>query len=54
MRSNDPVIASKPVAYTMMSTSWSRSVVRIPVGVMRSIGVSPMSTRWTSSRLYAS
>ena len=40
MRSKLPVMASKPVAYTMMSNSNSRSLVWRPVRVMRSIGVS--------------
>ena len=45
MRSSDPVMASKPVAKTMTSSSYSAAVVRMPVGVIASMGVSLMSTR---------
>jgi hypothetical protein len=38
MRLKVPVIASNPVAKTMMSSSYSPSSVRIPVGVISSIG----------------
>lgn len=41
------VSASKPVAKTMMSNSYSAAVVRMPVGVMRSIGVALISTSVT-------
>ena len=47
MRSRLPVMASKPVAKTMRSKANSRSVVRRPVGVMRSMGVSRMLTSST-------
>ena len=38
MRSIGPVIASNPVAKTMMSTGYSASVVQIPARLIRSIG----------------
>ncbi|CAA9225685.1 MAG: hypothetical protein AVDCRST_MAG04-852 [uncultured Acetobacteraceae bacterium] len=53
--SRAPVMASKPVASTMLSASWwAPSPVRTPVGVIASIGVSRTSTRVTLSRLKVS
>ncbi len=49
-----PVIASKPVANTMASNSNSRSLVRIPVGVISTIGSRRRLTSATLSRLYVS
>jgi hypothetical protein len=54
MRKSEPVMASKPVANTMASNSNSASVVRKPVAVIDSMGVSLMSTRRTLSRLNVS
>src|SRR4051812_20785923 len=55
IRSSGPVIASKPVAKTMMSSLCSApSRVRIPSGVMHSIGVARTSTKVTLSRLNVS
>jgi hypothetical protein len=54
MRSNGPVIASKPVAKTMMSSGYSAAAVRRPAGVIRSIGAARTSTSDTLSRLKAS
>ena len=42
-------MASKPVAKTMASSSCSPAVVRMPAGVIASIGVSRRSTRCTWS-----
>ena len=42
---------SKPVAHTMTSSSRSPSVVSIPFGVTRTIGVSLTSTSVTLGRL---
>ncbi len=44
-------MASKPVAKMMMSKAYSFALVLMPAGVMRSIGVSVMSTSSTLSRL---
>ncbi len=49
--SSAPVMASKPIAKTMASTSYSRTAVFTPAGVIRSIGSSVRSTRLTLSRL---
>src|SRR5580693_1038158 len=38
IRRSGPVIASKPVAKTIMSSAYSPSLVRSPRGVTRSIG----------------
>jgi hypothetical protein len=46
-----PVMASNPVANTMTSRSWSPAAVRMPVGVIASMGAERMSTSVTSSRL---
>ena len=51
IRSSGPVIASKPVAKTMMSTGYSASVVQIPASEIRSIGVAFTSTSETLGRL---
>ena len=51
IRLNVPVMASKPVANTMMSSSYSASSVRMPVGVISWIGAWRMSTSVTLSRL---
>jgi hypothetical protein len=50
----DPVMASKPVAKTMQSSLWSPSRVRIPFGVIASIGDDLISARVTLSRLKVS
>ena len=52
--SSAPVMASKPVAKTMVSTSWWPWAVCTPVGVMRVMPPSEMSTRVTLSRLNVS
>jgi hypothetical protein len=46
-----PVIASNPVARTMESSSYTFSVVRMPVSVNSMIGVARRSTRWALSLL---
>ena len=46
-----PVIASKPVAYTIASNSYSRSVVRMPRSVISTMGVRRRLTSGTFSRL---
>ena len=46
-----PVIASKPVAKTMASNSYSLAPCRIPFGVIRSIGLLETSTNCTLLRL---
>ena len=51
MREKLPVIASNPVAKTMMSSSYSASAVRMPAGVISSIGAERMSTSSTLARL---
>jgi hypothetical protein len=47
IRSKASVIGSKPVAQTIRSNAYSASLVRMPVGVLHSIGVSLMSTSLT-------
>ena len=47
MRNSAPVPKSNPVAHTMTSNSWTPVVVSMPVGVSRTIGVSPRSTSAT-------
>jgi hypothetical protein len=47
-----PVIASKPMAKTMTSSSYSASAVRMPRGVTSWIGAVRTSTSSTLSRLY--
>ena len=54
MSRKPPVIASKPIAKTITSSSYSASAVRIPRGVIPSIGERRMSTRWTFPRLKTS
>ena len=54
MLSSGPVMASKPVAKTMMSSSYSASRVLMPRGVIRSIGEAFTSTSETLSRLKVS
>ena len=54
MRERAPVPKSKPVAHTMTSNSRTPSVVSIPVGVIRTIGLSRRSTSDTLDRLKAS
>ena len=54
IRSIGPVMASKPVAKTMMSSGYSASLVRMPDGVIRSIGAAFTSTSVTLSRLKVS
>ena len=49
-----PVIASKPVAYTIASTSYSCPFIRTPRGVISSIGVARASSSVTLSRLKVS
>jgi hypothetical protein len=51
MLHNVPVIASKPVAKTMLSKAYSASDVRSPLEVISSIGVARRSTSATFSRL---
>ena len=51
MASSAPVIASKPVAKTIASSSYSPAEVRIPAGVTASIGVAVTSTSVTLARL---
>jgi hypothetical protein len=51
MRSIGPVIASKPVAKTMMSTGYSASAVQIPARLMRSLGAPRRSTSVSLGRL---
>jgi hypothetical protein len=52
--SSGPLIASKPVAKTMTSSSCSASLVLTPLGVMPVIGVARRSTSETFSRLNVS
>ena len=54
MLSKAPVMASKPVAKTMLSNSYSVARVRTPRGVIASIGSLRRSTRVTLSRLNVS
>ncbi len=54
IRSIGPVMASNPVAKTMMSTGYSVSMVRMPDGVIRSMGAALTSTSVTLSRLKVS
>ncbi len=49
-----PVIASKPVANTMQSSSYAWSFVLSPCGVISSIGDLLTSTRVTFGRLNVS
>ena len=49
-----PVMASKPVANTMQSSSYSASLVLRPPRVISSIGDLPTSTRVTFGRLNVS
>jgi hypothetical protein len=49
-----PVIASKPVANTMLSSVYAASRVLRPSGVIASIGARRISTRVTLSRLNVS
>ena len=49
-----PVIASKPVAKTMMSTGYSASAVQIPASEIRRMGVAFTSTSETLGRLKVS
>jgi hypothetical protein len=49
--SSGPVIASNPVAKTMMSTGCSASSVRIPVSEICRIGAAFTSTSVTFGRL---
>jgi hypothetical protein len=51
MRSIGPVIASNPVAKTMMSTGYSAAVVQMPARLIRSIGAPRRSTSATLGRL---
>ena len=51
MSSSAPVIASKPVANTITSSSYALLAVSIPRGVSRTIGASRTSTSVTLSRL---
>ena len=53
-RSIGPVMASKPVAKTMISSGYSDSAVHTPAGLMRSIGVLFTSTSVTFARLNVS
>ena len=54
MLKSAPVMASKPVAKTMLSSVYATSRVRKPSGVISSIGARRMSTRVTLSRLNVS
>jgi len=55
MRSSAPVIASKPVAITSVSSSWnSPFAIRMPLLVMLSIGLPCRLTNFTLARLYVS
>ena len=47
-----PVMASKPVANTSASSTYSVDSVRIPRGVISTIGSARTSTSETLSRLY--
>ena len=52
--SSEPVIASKPVAYTMLSSAYSASRVAMPSGVTLVIGEARKSTSVTLGRLNVS
>ncbi len=52
--SSGPVIASNPVANTMMSSGYSAAAVRSPSGRIASIGAARTSTSVTLSRLNVS
>ena len=46
-----PVMASKPVAHMMTSSSYNWPLTTKPFSVTSSIGCDLVSTRWTLSRL---